>query len=241
MNPRFLNRWTPAEDAIIAENWHSGAPIASWMHLLPGRTEEAIAKHGQKSGLGKRERILPIVWTQEQDDHIRRLWPTGERFKAHMELFGDHTYASIMNRAYFLGLGKRPNCPRGQSPIAWTLIERELAKAPADLRLLSAAVKLHPSTVYEQIGIAHAAGLIHIVGWKRRSSGGKPTPIYMFGPGVDAPMPAPLSNSETCRLARARKRAARNPFAVAAGLAVPLPIHGTRAIRNLHDDVLEAA
>lgn len=239
MNPRFANLWTPAEDAIIADNWHSGKPTASWSHLLPGRTCEAIAKRGRAAGLGKRERILPLVWTQEHDDHIRRLWPTGERFKAHMELFGDHSYYAIMNRAYELGLGKRPNCPRGQAPIAWILIERELKKGSVDPLLLAAAVNLHPSTVYEQIRIAHSKGLIHIVDWKRRSSGGKPIPVYAVGPGQDAPMPARLSNAETCRLSRTRKRAASNPFAVAAGLVSAMPGRKGRVIRNL--DELEAA
>jgi hypothetical protein len=160
-------------------------------------------------------------WTQEEDDHIRRLWPTNARFKAHMDLFVNRSYMAVMNRACELGLGKRPNCPRGQSPIAWTLIEREMAKGPSDRRFVAAALTLHPSTVYEQIGIAHKAGLIHVVKWNRRSSGGRPTPIYVLGPGEDAPMPAPLTNAEDCRIRRKRNKTARNPFAIAAGLIEP--------------------
>lgn len=218
MTNQFPNRWMPAEDAVIAEHWHSGDPIAKWASLLPDRTHEAIEKRGQKMKLGKRARAL--TWTTEQDDHIRRLWPTNERFKAHMDLFGDHSYMSIMNRAYELGLGKRPNCPRGQSAIAWTLIEREMAKGPSDRHFLAAALTLHPSTVYTQINVAHKAGLIHVIKWNRRSSGGKPTPIYVLGPGEDAPMPAPLTNAEDCRIRRIRKKSIRNPFAVAAGLVI---------------------
>lgn len=226
MTNQFTNRWTEPEDSVIAEHWHSGVVIAGWAHLLPSRTCEAIEKRGQKLKLGKRRNMSMPIWTQEQDDHIRRLWPTSERFKAHMDLFGDHSYMSIMNRAYELGLGKRPNCPRGQSAIAWTLIEREMAKGPSDRRFLAAALTLHPSTVYTQINIAHKAGLIHVVKWNRRSSGGKPTPIYVLGPGEDAPMPRPLTNTEACRIYRTRKQSARNPFAVAAG-QVQSPIGST--------------
>lgn len=218
MSNHFENRWTESEKTIIRERWHSGSPVEAWAHLLPGRSILAIEKHGQYMKLGKRARSSD--WTPEEDAHIRRLWPTGERFKAHMDLFEGRSYMAVMNRACDLGLGKRPNCPRGQSPIAWKLIERQMAKGPADRRFIAAALTLHPSTVYGQILVAHKAGLIHIVKWNRRSSGGKPTPIYVLGPGEDAPMPDPLSNTEACRIYRTRKQSARNPFAVAAGHVV---------------------
>jgi hypothetical protein len=237
---QFINRWSEREDAIIAERWHSGGDISAWAHLLPSRTRRAIEKRGQKLKLGKRS--SPITWTQEQDDHIRRLWPTGERFKAHMELFGAHSYSAIMNRAYELGLGKRPKCPRGQSPIAWILIESELAKCPTDRRFLAAALTLHPATVYEQIRVAHKAGLVRVVKWNRRSSGGKPTPVYALGAGEDAPMPAPIGNTDACRIYRNRQKSIRNPFAAAAGLVqVKSTVTGRVYIHLTDDDERQAA
>jgi hypothetical protein len=114
------------------------------------------------------------------------------------------------------------------------LIEREMAKGPADRRFIAAALTLHPSTVYAQILIAHKAGLIHIVKWNRRSSGGKPTPIYVLGSGEDAPMPDPLSNTEACRIYRTRKQSARNPFAVAAGqIVAPVGQVGRRYVQDM--------
>ncbi|MEI7296627.1 hypothetical protein WCQ02_31175 [Paraburkholderia tropica] len=238
MSNQFENRWTEVENTVIREHWHSGAPVESWAHLLPGRTIIAIEKHGQYMKLGKRARATD--WTEEEDANIRRLWPTGERFKAHMDLFGGRSYFAIMNRAYELGLGKRPNCPRGQSAIAWTLIEREMAKGPSDRRFIAAALTLHPSTVYTQINIAHKARLIHIVKWNRRSSGGKPTPIYVLGPGEDAPMPDPLTNTEACRIYRTRKQSARNPFAVAAGqVQAPVGSVGRRFVQDMEGGRIE--
>lgn len=37
----------------------------------------------------------------------------------------------------------------------------------------------------------HAAGVVHIAGYHRSGVYGRPAALYAFGPGVDAPYPAP--------------------------------------------------
>ncbi|WP_155122377.1 hypothetical protein [Burkholderia ubonensis] len=172
----------------------------------------------------------PVPWTPEQDTELREIWKTNKRIKANMDLFGDHTYAAIMTRAYELGLGRRPACQRGQSPIAWTLIERELRKQPANRYRLSDVLKLHPATAHKELNAKRDAGLVHICRWERRSKTSAHVPVYALGPGLDVPKPAALTANEKQRRSRTHEKQQRllggtpvkgiNPFLTAVGLTV---------------------
>lgn len=193
----------------------------------------------------------PIPWTPEQDQALRDIWPTGKRINSHRDLFGEHTYGAIMARASNLGLGRRAKCARGQSPIAWPLIEKELEGQSASVRNLAIALSLNEKTVHRLIAQAHASQKVHIAEWERRTKSAKATPVYGLGAGVDAEKPQPMTSAEKnrrCLAAKRQKRAAAglpvrgiNPFATAAGAVIAPSPGGGRVVKNLHDDEREAA
>lgn len=145
-------------------------------------------------------------WTTEQDEALRKIWPTGERLKLNMHRFGDHSYAAVITRAYQLGLGKREKCFRGQSPIAWTLIQRVLKTGPADRFRVAELTSLDPATTHKQLRKANLDGIVHIGSWARRHGSGKMVPVYSLGKGIDAAKPPRQTDAEKGRRLRARNR-----------------------------------
>lgn len=183
---------------------------------------------------------VKFAWTPEQDAALSELWVSGKRIKDHMHLFGEHTYAAVMTRASVLKLGHRPDCPRGQSPIAWLLIKRALEKGPLTRDEIMMTVQADCSTIYRKMNEAIRDKKAHIKGWKRGRSIngtlGKLLPIYAIGPGRNAAKPSPLPRR------RPDKHRQPNPFATAAGLvATPKDAKTGRVIKHLYDDELEAA
>ncbi|MEL6236958.1 MAG: hypothetical protein AAFO57_00320 [Pseudomonadota bacterium] len=47
-------KWSPEEDKIIVDHWHTDKPIRMWVDLLPGRSEIAINKRAIVLQLGQR-------------------------------------------------------------------------------------------------------------------------------------------------------------------------------------------
>lgn len=195
-------------------------------------------------------RSIPIPWTPEQDQALRDIWPTTHRVKEHLSLFGDHTYAAIIMRAYVLGLGKRPHCPRAAA-ICWTLIKRELEKGPANRYRIAERLGIHPATTYKEITAKHAAKLVHIVDWERRTKTSALIPVYALGTGIDKPKPANLTNAQHCRRHRVRANERRiaegvsvrgvNPFSTVLGAAAVPTTGAGRVYRHLVDTDMEAA
>jgi len=236
--------WTSEQDAIVAAHWQGAEPISTWAHLLTGRTPAAVEMRGRKLKLGPRPN--PHEWTEQQDADLTRLWSTNERITAHMDLFEGHSYDAVMARAHNLGLGKRPDCPRGQAPIAWPLIERQLKKESAHRYRLADVLRLHPATVSKQLNLHHDAKEIHVVEWFRRTRTSAPIPVFAYGPGIDVPKPAPLTNAEKQRRIAAHAKQKRilaaepvrgvNPFATACGTVAAPQGETGRVVRNLVDD-----
>ncbi|WP_175980037.1 hypothetical protein [Caballeronia zhejiangensis] len=212
------NSYSAEEDAIIRDFWNKPGAIREFQHLLPGRSRQAIEKRGQKLQLGARPRTW---WTEEQDAALRKIWHSGESIKRNMDRFGEHSYAALVTRANMLGLGKRAVSLRGQSPIAWPLMERELRRGPADRFRLAEKVGIDGSTAHKHINRARKAGLVHITNWIRPN--GKFIPVYRLGAGTDMPKPRPSTDAEYQRQRNARQTQLRvqrgetvrgvNPFA----------------------------
>lgn len=183
-------------------------------------------------------------WTAEQEQLLRDIWPTGESIKRHIKALGDRSYTTIISHAKkTLKLPPRPKTARGRLAYAWPLIKAELESGPGTAPELIARTGLSMAPVCHRLREANPGpdGEIHIIGWRKKSHGGKPTAVYAIGPGENAPIPAPLTTAEKWVKKKTRNAGAANPFSVAAGF---VPVRSTipgRFIKHLHDDDLEAA
>jgi hypothetical protein len=183
-------------------------------------------------------------WTPEQEKLLVDIWPTGESIKRHIKALGDRSYTTIISHAKkVLKLGPRPKSARGSLAFAWPIMKGELEKGPGTAPELIARTGLSMAVVCHRLREANPgpASEIHIIGWRKRSTGGSPTAIYAIGPGVNAPTPKPFTPSEKWLKKKSRRAGSSNPFAVAAGrVSVQATITG-RVFKHLHDDELEAA
>jgi hypothetical protein len=167
---------------------------------------------------------MKTTFTPEQSALIARIWVNGGSIKPYLAELGDRPYSTVVSHAIkTLHLGPRPKSDRGHKEYAWSVIESELQKEPGTVPEITARTGFVFSTVNKRLCLSNAgeSGRVHIIDWRKRSNGGKPVPVYAFGPGENAPMPAPFTASEKARLVRDRKRGARNPFLVAAGFVPP--------------------
>lgn len=187
--------------------------------------------------------MKPNTWTPEQEQLLRDIWPTGESIKRHIKALGDRPYSTIMSHGKkVLNLGSRPKTARGRIAYAWPAIKAELEKFPGTAPELIKRTGLTMAPVCGHLSGANPGpdGEIHIIGWRKRTTGGKPTAIYAIGPGENAPMPVPFTNAEKWQHRRVRRGIGRDPFALAKGaVCAPRGGHG-RVIRNLVDDDMEA-
>ena len=183
-------------------------------------------------------------WTPEQEKLLLDIWPTGESIKRHIKALGDRPYTTIMSHAKkVMKLPPRPKTARGRQAYAWPIIKAELERGHGTAPELIARTGLSMAPVCHRIREANPGpnGEIHIVDWRKRSSGGLPVAVYAIGPGINAPMPKPFTTAEKWAKKKNRKASSANPFAAAAGL-VNAPKNGTgRVYIHLHDNELEAA
>ncbi|MFL9904663.1 hypothetical protein PQR71_42160 [Paraburkholderia fungorum] len=162
------------------------------------------------------------TWTDEQNELLRKLWPTGESLKPHLGSFGNRRYTTIISHAHkILGLGPRPKSDRGLPGYAWDMIRAELTRLPGSAPDLIRRTGLTSAPVCKYLSEANPGhnGEIHIIAWRKRlTTGGAPVAVYAIGPGENAPKPAPYTTAEKWKMKRARCGASKNPFAVVTGM-----------------------
>jgi len=184
------------------------------------------------------------TWSAEEDAAVARIWANEKPLKQCMDELPGRTFEAVVRRACNLGLGTRKNAPKGQSPIAWKLIQAELMKKPGDRFDLARRAHMHPTTVHKQM--KQNRFNVHVIGWTRRCNAGPFLPVYEIGPGEDVPKPVKQTKAEIGRRVRERKKIARvlagetvkviNPFAAAAGFVAAPKGKAGRVIKHLHDD-----
>lgn len=183
-------------------------------------------------------------WSPEEDGIVARIWASSKPLKECLDELPGRTYDAVIRRACNLGLGKRENAPKGQSQIAWKLIEAELMKAPGDRFEIARRARLHAATVHRYIECNRDK--VHVIDWTHRHNAGPFLPVYAYGPGEDLPIPEKQSKVQIGRRVRERKKIARvlagetvkviNPFAAAAGFISAPTGKAGRVIKHLHDD-----
>lgn len=180
------------------------------------------------------------TWTDDQNDLLRRLWPTGENLKPYLDQFGDRPYNTVISHAHkVLGLGNRPKSARGVPGYAWTMIKEELKKSPGSAPELILRTGLSTAPVCALLKKAKPGptGEIHIAAWRKRfATGGAPVAVYAFGPGKNAVKPEPFTPNEKWHMKVRRRKAKSDPFAAAAGLIRPPLMPTGRIYHHLWDD-----
>jgi hypothetical protein len=182
---------------------------------------------------------MKTTFTPEQSALVKRVWLAGGSIKPYLGEMGDKPYTTVVSHALkTLGLGPRPKSDRGQKEYAWSLIEAALRSSPGTVPEIAQRTRLVFGTINKRLNLANAGptGKVHVVEWEKRSNGGRPVPTYAWGPGENAPMPAPLTTAEKNQRAKRRKKAANNPFASAAGLIAAPKGEPGRVYLHLWDD-----
>lgn len=162
---------------------------------------------------------MTISWTPDQNALLRKHWSTGENLKTLLHLFGNRSYKAVVSHAKKqLKLGPRPKTARGVPGYAWDWIKAELERGGSGTAPeLVKRTGLTTAPVCKELKNANPGpdGEVHIVEWRRRSTGGEPVAVYAIGPGENAVKPANLTIAEKNQLARERKQHRANPFATA--------------------------
>lgn len=101
------------------------------------------------------------------------------------------------------GIGDKPDvkCPKARVPKGritaadqHARILKMLAAKPMTAAEVVQAMLLQRARIY--VIEMHAAGKLHIAGWKQDASGAYRSPVYAAGPGDDAARPAPQTEHE---------------------------------------------
>lgn len=156
-----------------------------------------------------RKRSLPVPWTPQQDELLRRIWASSDRVREHMDGFGAHSWDAVIRRASTLGLGKRPAGPKGQTSSAPVLILKTLAIGNADRFELARVANMTAAAIHKHLLQMKSDGLVHVAAWQRRPKSKIPVPVFAAGAGEDAPKPPRPSTAVRQKQIRARARAAR--------------------------------
>ncbi|MFT0167503.1 hypothetical protein ACLKMY_00545 [Paraburkholderia mimosarum] len=185
------------------------------LHRLPGRTHRACVQRAIRIGVSA---IQASMWSEAEDDIIRKGYHNGTPIKKLLAQLPGRTYRGVGARALRLGLNGKFNGKTG-SQYSW--IE------DAARRLLDEGTPMSCRDIADAIG-ASAEGTVHmlrrvhgksfyIADWRKTSNGHEA--LWLVGRRADAPKPPPASNAEKCRRSRARRRIRTggfNPFATLA-------------------------
>lgn len=178
-------------------------------------------------------------WTETEKAHLAALWHTGVNLKNHLHEFNGRSYTALMMQAYqSLNLGHRTNTARG-APVAThtQLLELLFKLGSATRDELETHAKVSHTTIVRFIKACNPGvqGMIHIAGWRRCATGGKPIAVFVHGPGKNSAQISRYAGEVRNARHRAKRATARNVFAVAAGDVAPTN-DTMGAIHRLYDE-----
>ncbi|MPW17899.1 hypothetical protein GCT13_13365 [Paraburkholderia sp. CNPSo 3157] len=144
-----------------------------------------------------------VRWTAAEKDLVRQIYASELTVDEQMHLLPGRTVKDVCAQARSLGLLKAKPLPLRDRIIA------ELKRGqPKSCGELAAAQKGKKKFIRQLMNRLCAEGLAHIHAWTDRYI----EPIYVCGPGQDAPKPAPRTQLEYMRRRLARQQVGSDPF-----------------------------
>src|SRR5690242_3435396 len=93
-------KWTPEQDAILAEMYKRGN-VSRQLHLLPGRTHRACIQRAIRIGVSL---PAPSTFTEVEDRIIRRAYRKGTPIKEILTKLPGRSQRAVHGRALRMGL-----------------------------------------------------------------------------------------------------------------------------------------
>lgn len=131
-------------------------------------------------------------WTEEEDELLRKWWPTNKKLAALVDIFPDRTPDSMAARAERLGLGNRKNVPRGGG--SWLRIKAELEKGPKTALEISKKIHMKRDKILEILRNHRLE--TYVYDWTEPGNGGRSRIFALGHRKADKPKPPTLSRAK---------------------------------------------
>jgi hypothetical protein len=133
-----MNRWTPAEDAILRAAWDRG-PLLYPVDGLTHRSRWSLWRRVHTLGLKPHK----PYWTAAEDAQLRELWNSGDRIVEIAKAM-DRPEAGIYERAQKIGL--QLGCPPGFEYLSAAAKRAGVATSQLRERMKQAGLPIHVAT-----------------------------------------------------------------------------------------------
>ncbi|WP_296652824.1 hypothetical protein [Paraburkholderia sp.] len=208
--------WTDEEVAALRLIGASEKPLATQMHLLPGRTFSAAKTKASNLGISL---SAHCDWTEMERATLRKIYRSKESVKAAVDRLLPHRgYIAARAEAFRLGITGKARCgTKGRTGYSWILRAIEVClgrDVPMTVQQLAEEIGADESSVGDAIRKYHGKKF-RIAGWARGYH--RWVMRWDMADLPDVSKPAPRTKTEASRAWRARKSiragAAQNPFA----------------------------
>ncbi|OUL79890.1 hypothetical protein [Paraburkholderia hospita] len=210
MTTRTTEKWTPEQDAILADMYRHGH-VSRQLDRLPGRTHRACIQRALRIGASL---PAPSTFTELEDRIIRRAYRKGTPIKEILALLPGRSQRSVHARAQRLRLNGKF---KGTTGSTYSWIEQAARdvlddSAPLTAREIAALGGASISGVVHMLRRVHGNGF-YIAAWEH--CGNSFAAKWLVGNEPDMPKPVARTNAENCRRRRARARLDGSPFKTA--------------------------
>lgn len=211
--------WSEEDKERLKRAYESRMHPSEIVGLFPGRTERSVVTFASKSGFQNPDRR---PWTPKEEKILREIWQQPRILKVGLARLPGRTYDAVRVHAKDIGLGDKLHAQKGTRSPYFNAISAEIRNnGPRTSNELSKILSIPRRTIQGVMKDCRGAEF-HVGSWKFEGCKNL-SMVWAFGPGPDAPKPAPKSSSEVCRNYDARKKIKLgkfNPFLTAAGLVV---------------------
>lgn len=200
--------WTSEDDERLRAFHATDLSAARIAAHFDGRTLDAVKGRMRKLKLGVRK-MARVKWTPAEYALLRRIWfEKGPLKHLCVKHFPKRSWRSVMEHGIEIGLPPRAAIKGNTYSWVGEELDRVLAAQPnLTVPELVARCSGSRKRITWLLQIGHGARY-HKSGWERvrKTGNGAWWPRWSLGPGADAPIPVPLTNSDYARNYRARQR-----------------------------------